>query len=236
MINETASSERCLADFLANGDYLKRRALLVEITPKETSASTVDAWQQGKTLPRGIDNVKVRVLLDLAGYTVMEFQEIPEVTRQLARLIAFDIYTLDEVREELKYSNPQEVYRVILKGAGLNGDRQDSMKALVEVGADDIESKANVWQRKLALVGVETEVVQAETPVLTKPSATRYTASSDGAFEPSPMSLLQGALQKACWLADIHGDSPEAIAMIRKEFSVHELYALRNLLNKVLNG
>jgi hypothetical protein len=117
---------------------------LIGVSPK-----TVQRWAKGENPPMGVSLLKLRVLLDAAGYQVKEFIELPEVTRQFMQLIAFDLVTLDGARDILVYKNTTDILDVVLRGRGIYPDKQYRMATLVEHSQEELAMARDEWQTRL---------------------------------------------------------------------------------------
>lgn len=143
----SGSTESCLADFAQRFPADTAATLLVEFIG--INRSTARAWLRNRRMPGGEELLRLRCFLDSANYRVEELFRLPEVTRQLARLVAFNVLDLDDVRRTLGYSNLQEIYRVVLRGSGIMSDKVERLQRLVRDNEDKLPGRQNSWQERL---------------------------------------------------------------------------------------
>ncbi len=148
MTSMRGTTAECLADFLSRDNYDWNAALLAKFTRVNTKS--VARWRRQGAHPNGDELVCVRVFLDLQGYNVEEFSNVPDITRDTARIIAFGIMNTDDVRLTLEYKNSQDVYRVILRGAGLTTTRSFLLRQMAEAYATEIVTRRTEWQQIIA--------------------------------------------------------------------------------------
>lgn len=147
------TTTECLVDFFGKHPDLDTRYTLAEFAGVQES--TVRRWQVGGNMPKGSPLLKVRVFLDLIGYKVKEFSELPELARQFAQLIAFGLISEEAARELLDYKNLQDVYRVLLKGEGLMPQRVHRLRRFVESSTDELNQYSADWLEKLVKLRVD---------------------------------------------------------------------------------
>lgn len=143
----SGTTAECSRDFLSRYKWEEVQRLVAEFTKVERS--TVRRWMAKDKLPIGEELIRLRVLLDLAGYTVSEFSTQHAVIQQLMRVIAFDLLTVEAIRVQLQYKNKQDIYRVVLRPNGLYPDRVYRLQRLVEESAEIIAQYVDEWRQKL---------------------------------------------------------------------------------------
>jgi hypothetical protein len=103
---------------------------------------TVRRWiNQGK-LP-------LRTFLHLAGYTIDELAELPRMDRELVQVVGLGILSPETVRTELGYKNVQDVYRVLLRGAGVMSDKRRKVENILKASEGELKRRRARWQARL---------------------------------------------------------------------------------------
>lgn len=115
----------------------------------EVTVPTVQTWVREGITPRGEQMLRLRVLLSLGGIKVVEIDHLPPPARELAKMVAFNIITLDEVSVELDYTDKHGVYHV-LSGGSLAKSRQRSMEKLVAEAQSLIDEEEEKWRRRIS--------------------------------------------------------------------------------------
>ncbi len=114
-------TRECLKDYFERYPTDEAQGLVARFTG--ANGQTIKDWDTGKYRPNGELLLKLRCFLDLVGYRVIEFEELPDVARQFARLIAYDIFSLEDAKQALDYRDIRAVYDVLLRSQGLMRDR-----------------------------------------------------------------------------------------------------------------
>lgn len=144
MLGDTQTCVQRIGDDHSHDDI---RPLLAEFCGVEKS--TVGRWLNGRNLPVGEPLIKLRVLLEVAGYNVSEMGELKKSLRELAQIIGFGIISLDEVRRRLDYSQTQEVYRLVLNGSGMVPKRVRRLEMLLDEHRSKIDKQRTIWSNRL---------------------------------------------------------------------------------------
>lgn len=236
------TTEECLRDLFKRFPWGQLQALLAEFVQVEKA--TVRRWRSEENTPKGDALLRVRVFLDLLGYQVAEFQELPDVVRQFARLIAFDILSVKDAKSELDYRREKGVYDVVLRGAGLFPHREYRLSALVGTAKEQLKSKMTELRKKLAeLEGsedsptAEGSEAEGEVPPLGGP------APFNNALSTTPVVGSEAAVAIIVYLlratyqqfVSLHArpDARELLAQIGSAFEDEELLALWELLERL---
>lgn len=147
------TTAECLADFFKQHPEKEARDKLADFVGVQELA--VRRWQTGGNVPKGDSLLKTRVFLDLIGYKVKEFEELPGLTREFTKLIAFGLITEEGARDLLEYKNIQDVFRVVLKGDGLYPQRQHRLTRFVENSTEELERYLADWRGRLSDLHVD---------------------------------------------------------------------------------
>ena len=149
------TATECLDDLLMQYDEEKIMAFVTKFTGVRKGA--VESWRNG-TLPRGEQMLRLQVMLDLVGYRVEEFSELPEPTKKFAQLIALDFVSIKGAQEILGYENTQSMYAFIRKGAGLMPDRMHRFMRFVEQSENELNGMLDEFrERFLRLTAIDDE-------------------------------------------------------------------------------
>ncbi len=87
--------------------------------------STVRRWLSGGRPPMGLPLLKLRFLLEAAGYeldSLKNFKRAP-LLRHGAELLVFGIMTHEEMQKALNFVNSQSVFRIFVTGKTMTRDR-----------------------------------------------------------------------------------------------------------------
>jgi len=132
------STEFCLGRFEANCSIKRLRELAAFCGVKTPSALL---WFEEKQPPKGEALIRLRVFLDLFGFTPIELTVLPEITKDLVEMIAFGVYDIGDVIDAMEYPTTSGLYNVLLKGTGLSAERETVLVRLVDDGHDELEKK-----------------------------------------------------------------------------------------------
>lgn len=109
---------------------------------------TVRRWRNGMP-PVGRTLVKVRVVLDIAGYEVEEVQRLSEPMRDFARSVGIGLISIESATELLDYANEKGVYDLILRGLRPIKDKEYRLMQFVDQNAERLVRKLDAFRRKL---------------------------------------------------------------------------------------
>lgn len=140
-MSAVGNSAFCLRLFLhSNPDQCK---LVADFCGVRTDA--VLKWTSGEYQPRGEQMWRLRVFLDSVGYTPQEFWQLPRITRNLCRILAFDVMSFEEARIRLGYGTLTGVYRVGLVGQAVLPDKLYRLENLVSNNIDEMRQRREQW-------------------------------------------------------------------------------------------
>lgn len=91
---------------------------------------TVLTWMARGELPKGETQIRLLHYLDAGRSQLDELNELPKPAYKLGQLIAFDLLTMDEVRESLGYASQNDLFR-LLRGSSLQADRGQILTRLI---------------------------------------------------------------------------------------------------------
>ena len=133
------STEECfidLCDRFASFDDRNRFAEIFGIKPV-----TLANWNNRGFKAMGEKLVRIRVGLELTGYTVSEWIAFDRNLYVLVEAIAYDFLTLEEVSEKLNYAKSGQLLQVLLNNTTMTKERYDMALSLVEKIGPEVEKK-----------------------------------------------------------------------------------------------
>lgn len=140
------STSECLADFFSRHPWRRVQAFTAQATGVEKGA--VRYWYNGK-LPVGRPLLAVRTVLDLAGYRVEGFSNLPRPIRQFSQAIALDLISVQEAQELLEYADLKGVYSILLRGKSFSRPRQHRLQGWVDREGKRIDAVAAELKERL---------------------------------------------------------------------------------------
>lgn len=93
-----------MAATLSGDPAATHKALLLLEVYTARITNTIRKWFSGQSLPRGIDLIRIRILLAELGYRVVELEKYQKSVRQIAELFAVHAVKLEEVRSFIRFS------------------------------------------------------------------------------------------------------------------------------------
>jgi len=145
----SGDTPECLQDFLDRHRWEDVQTFLADYC--RVNKSTVRRWKNGKT-PLGEELLRLRALLDLAGYHVKEFSELPAVIRQFGQAIAFGLIEPKSASEMLGYKNADGIYTTLLRGGSLLRDKLFRLERWVGNSQEDLSKASAELRDKLETI------------------------------------------------------------------------------------
>ena len=93
---------------------------------------TFAKWNNRGFTASGEKLVRIRVGLELTGYTVSEWIAFDRNLYNLVEAITYNFLTLEEVTKKLSYANSSQLLQVLLTNTTMNKERYDKALRLVE--------------------------------------------------------------------------------------------------------
>jgi len=152
------SLEECFAKYasLLPPEGTRSRARFYEPLMKfcGTSSATVVRWLRAKRpmFPAGIPLVKARFFFELIGWQVTDLLGVHsayEPGYKLGELVALNVITLEQVREELVYSDNHAVLRLCHGQGVCTSEREVLLLALIADKATEVESRRRSVSKEL---------------------------------------------------------------------------------------
>lgn len=149
MTSRPLTLEECRVEFRRRFSGIDVRATMAKFC--QVTEDTVYRWNGGKQLPVGEQAVRLLCWYRLCGLKP-EALEGHSLAAKLAELIAFDIVSVDQAVEGLKYSSTHGIFRFILHGSGMMPDREYRLRKLIETHDIDRRAAKERWQAEFAAI------------------------------------------------------------------------------------
>jgi hypothetical protein len=111
--------------------------------------ATPHEWFDKGVMPKGVNLLKLVLLLELNDYAVLEFQNIEPSVRSFGQLIALGSLTAKEAAEEINLARPQNLLRLVLGRSRTNRSRMQQIKKLVNGLGQTLRLKTAEWRSKV---------------------------------------------------------------------------------------
>ncbi len=122
-----ATTAECFGDLIGKLPETRQRADLATVL-KVSYESTFNSWARNGLKANGANLLRLRIILELFGYKITEWENLPPYMHVVAEAMAHEIITLDEARDALEYKNVQDVYRQLFRASGVIPDREQIAK------------------------------------------------------------------------------------------------------------
>jgi hypothetical protein len=106
--------------------------------------NTVVNWAKGEYFPKGEILVRLYVAVALAGIEFTEWSQMSDTSRKLSKLLAYDLYTPEDLRIEVEYAHMNGVYDFILRGRAALSHRLYKLEKVVQQNSQRI----NDWEKQ----------------------------------------------------------------------------------------
>ena len=132
------STEECFNDIYERFLDYEDRNRFAEIFG--ISQETLYRWSRGFNAT-GERLVRLRVALELFGYTVSEWAAFDRNLYPLAEAIAYNVLTASDIAEELCYPTTSKILQVILSNTTMTKDRYQKALRLAEKASSGVDEK-----------------------------------------------------------------------------------------------
>ncbi len=112
------------------------------IEVRKFSSGTVERWVSGKQFPIGENLITVAAYLTMRGFTVEEFEKIPERYRTVAKAIALGLLPSKALAARLGFDDVSDIWRAF-RGRAMGKNREATVQGLTEQYASDVD---RLWQ------------------------------------------------------------------------------------------
>jgi hypothetical protein len=155
--------------------------------------TTVARWLS-ETLPQrpiGDYEFKMKCLLDINGYRIIEFERLPTTLRNIAELIGFGIVAADKASEFLGYTRTSTLY-VILRGeGGLSKEKESAMFKVWKERRDELERRKKEAAQRYHIAFLDPTPDNALSSLILAPSLKNGTAATK---RTAVLNVLKGLL------------------------------------------
>ncbi len=237
----SGNTAECVKHFLATRQWGPAQEFLAGFIG--VNKGTITRWKKG-SLPTGEQLLKLRVLLYVDGYQVSEFVKLSVLVRQLGRMIALDLVSLEGARRELKYAKADGVYELVLRAGKPMPDKAWRLDKLVGGSEDELEELTSDLRSKLQQLPLESEVIAprvigrvaltaaTSSSITNRPSVETGASSSD-----TTVHVLVLQLQAVGALAQIVDSAPNAERLrigVHAAVGQESLKALIDILQRIV--
>ena len=133
------TTTECLQHYLGpDATYLRNMTYLRRFTSATSKA--VIGWRVGVAGPQREMLLKVRVFLDVLGYEIEEFSNLPEDVKSLAQLLAFGCIIPNSARRALCFAAQETVNRILLNGKKLTREQEQTLSNYIRGHEDQLET------------------------------------------------------------------------------------------------
>jgi hypothetical protein len=252
MTGFSGTTAECLADFGTRYSGMEGRKLLANFC-KVVVHPTTREWTSGERVPKGEPLLRVRCFLSLAGYTVSEFEELPDVAQQFMLLLATDVVKVEDAQRELGYKDIKGLYDITLRGKSPLRDKVFRLEQLVRQRADTLRGVSDKWRSDIAAVlsGAKasdevrggSDLAVEQTPersvepvprVSDEQAPPALVTRSDEGPDASTALIVAHLIQAMDTAMSGTADVPTLAALVRSRVSHKRLRAVRAFLDQVL--
>jgi hypothetical protein len=175
------STSQCLADYLRHFPDRSATELMAEFC--DSHYRTALGWLRGEPLPKGLRLVKLRVFLQFVGYNVTDVIYTLNGAEPLSQLVALNLATVDEVRDELAYTKDDAVFRI------LHGEATSLTEGRGEVLLDFVNQHQAALEPALATARASIQKALPVQPWTTQPSG--FPVEPDPVVSTPPVQLAE---------------------------------------------
>lgn len=122
---------------------------LAEFT--NSSVLTAYRWTKGVQSLVGLRLIKTRYFLERLGYIVIELENLPPMVRDVGRLIAHNLFTVEEACRELSFSRPDHFVRLLRGGRKSSPKRMTKIQEIVKAYQPLLDEKGKDFSELYAL-------------------------------------------------------------------------------------
>ncbi len=148
------STEECFADLTNKISSTRGRTALAGILEVDYAA-TFCRWITEGLKAKGVNLIRLRIMLELLGYEVLEWRGLPTVLHYIAEDLSYEVQTLDQVRQGLGYKTTKDVLRLLLRGSGMYPDREAAAKQFVASIESDVVQARMAFHTRMELAHPE---------------------------------------------------------------------------------
>ncbi len=228
------TTEKCFDDLVGKITDSHARSALANLLNVSYS-STFCPWVQTGVKAKGMNLVRLRVVLKLFGYDIAEWIELPTVLLYVAEALTYNVLSLEQAREGLGYIGDNEVYRQILHNGGMYPNRIKQAKEFVTSIEGDVVQARMEFHTRMQL---SHPAIAAVLPAMSKPEETQIRQSQNA--ENLSIEQLMGvvssqitAILPLLRVFDADDMSPELRSALRKTVGYESMSEVSLLLRKL---
>lgn len=142
-----------------NYDYRNTIAMVLEV-----SSLTIGRWFDKLVMPKGLNLLKLQLLLELSGYETTECQRINPKIHELAKLVALGVLTLEEAAKLIGVSDGYSLSRILSGKYGTSSKKMALVESAIERFSEVGKRKLQEWKTALMLIDDKEIKTQTEEP------------------------------------------------------------------------
>lgn len=162
----TGNTVECLRDFFTKNPHLPAIELLVKFC--DTNLATAQRWQRGEYIPEGLQLLRIRCFLTLAGYGVTEWYVLPAAKKHVAMIVALGLETPQETAVKLGFKGDSPVgslWRITLANGGYMPTVKEEITKLHRKHRNVLKELQARWRERTLELLVPIEPTQVTVPV-----------------------------------------------------------------------
>ncbi len=152
-VNRLRNFNESLAHFGRGGFNVDPVCALLEFMGKKASDVSISRWLRGNSSPNGPNMILVMYFLEWVGYRVREIDNLDKPARDLGRMIAFEVFTFEEVQARLGYKVIQSLYDALRGRETFSRTKTQVVQEMIKEGKDALETNRSAKERPQLLAG-----------------------------------------------------------------------------------
>lgn len=149
------TTDECFQDLTNKIQETQPRRALSSVLQIDYAATFCLWLKLGRVTAKGENMIRLRIALELLGYQVTEWSGLSTLLHYVAEALAYQVQTLDQVREGLNYKATQDVYRVLLRGTSMYPDRETGARRYVASIEGQVVQARMVFHTRLQMADPE---------------------------------------------------------------------------------
>jgi len=127
-----------------DSEHLRKRKFLADFAG--VVVPTLQRWNSGHCTWKGEPEFRLTHYLEFLGYTVKEFESLPDNLRELGRLVAFKVISIEDAASMVGYEGDEltranSLLRRLRGQRGLSQEKIEQIAAVTELYRSDLEVK-----------------------------------------------------------------------------------------------
>jgi hypothetical protein len=160
--------------------------------------STVTCWmsESSPTHPVGDVEIRLKCLLDINGYRIIEFERLSTTLRNFVELIGFGVITAEAARNILGYTQVSFMYEVLHSKSGISKDKEAIMFAAWKERKDELERKKKDSAQRYNIAFLDPTPVATLSSLIVPPSLKNGTVATKRSAVLNVLKGLLGLLEE----------------------------------------